>query len=192
LKSRPYVLAALLVVVLLVAACPAHERRRPSGHSCGDARWSISTVSRQALWKHGSCSASSFNRILIRHSSKFLDRGMDIAEVNFVRAGTIRVAVLGLMAWLAASMLRRPAVYYPLAGFLGIFLLPISLAGCLRAMRPFSHAGSRICSSVSMVLRPSGRQVSLPDFSDEDDLYRCAHRYKVPPSLAGPAETRPP
>jgi hypothetical protein len=118
-----------------------------------------------------------FNRILIRHSSKFLDRGMDIAEVNFVRAGTVRVAVLGLMAWLAAGMLRRPAVYYPLAGFLGIFLLPISLAGCLRAMHPFSHAGSRICSSVSMVLRPSGRQVSLPDFSDEDDLYRCAHRY---------------
>ncbi len=108
---------------------------------------------------------------------------MVMSEVNFVQAGPLRLAVIGIMAWLAAGMLRRPGVYYPLSVILSGFLLGISLAGSLMAMRVSSNAGRRTCSSVTTVLRLSSRHVPLPDFIRDDKIYSRANRYKLLPGL---------
>jgi hypothetical protein len=126
-----------------------------------------------------------FNRVLVRHSSKFLDLGMEMTEVNFVRADRLRVVVIGLLAWLAGGMLRRPLLYYPLTALSAGLLLAISLASSLMAVRTSLRPGRNLCSSVTMVLRQSGGRAPLPDFTSKDELYRRANRYKMPPN-AGP------
>jgi len=107
------------------------------------------------------------------HAARFSNLKLWVSETKFVRASNLRWKLRQRSAQLAHAVARHPLFYFPVAAIAGGFIGLISFTCNRVALRARSAPGRRGgCSSVLMMMRPSGNQSSmpLPHFAPDEKL----------------------
>jgi hypothetical protein len=121
----------------------------------------------------------SFGDAVVFEARGGLHLGMRVTDLKFVSTGRLRSRILRQMITLYRGVQSMPWIYYPAMCVMGPLLAAGTFLGNLACLRGHPQPPHGHASSVHMVLRIRSKDVQLPEFVPDVDLYANAGRYAI-------------